>query len=54
MGLPAWGAWPYPSAVAPQQELEMLKAQARALEEELESIRREVSTLEKAATQEKK
>lgn len=66
MGLPAWGGGqaypyygtpygsPYGSEMTPQQEADMLKEQAKAMQEELQSINERISTLEKAATEEKK
>jgi len=66
MGLPAWGggqAYPYygvpygyPDApeLTSQQEADMLKEQAKAIQEELQSINERISTLEKATEEEKK
>jgi len=56
-GYPYYGApygSPYGSELTPQQEADMLKEQAKAIQEELQSINERISTLEKAATEEKK
>jgi len=45
---------PYAPEMTPQQEADMLKEQAKAIQEELQSINERISTLEKAATEEKK
>lgn len=44
-GPPYWGA-PYPPAWTPEQELDSLKGQAAAMEEELEAIRQRIGDLE--------
>jgi len=52
MGLPAWGAAPYPSAApippeaVEETELETLKAQAGYLERTLQALRRRIEKLE--------
>lgn len=57
-GLPAWGGYgyPYPSppapVVSPQQEMEMLKADAQELERDLGEIKKRMEELEKAKPEE--
>jgi hypothetical protein len=40
-----WGA-PFPAQWAPEQELESLKSQAEAMEQELQAIRQRIGDLE--------
>lgn len=53
-GMPAWGGYgsPYPAypapAVTPQQEMDMLKAEAEGLERGLKEIKKRMEELEKA------
>ena len=65
-GLPAWGgrgAYPYygapyanpwGGAITPQQEADMLREQAKAMQEEINSINQRIKELESAAKDEKK
>jgi hypothetical protein len=68
-GLPAWGsggAYPYYGApyanpynpwgttITPQQEADMLREQAKAMQEEISSINQRIKELESAAKDEKK
>ena len=58
-GLPAWGgggAYPYNpwgAEITPQQESEMLKEQARAMQEEINSINERIKELESTAKSKK-
>lgn len=55
MGMPAWGARPYPyaapvpSAMPAEAEVDALKAQAGYLEQTLQSLRRRIQALESEA-----
>jgi len=56
-GLPAWGGYGYPYAappappMAPQQEIEMLKAEAQGLERTLKEIKKRMEELEKTKSE---
>jgi hypothetical protein len=52
MGLPAWGAHPYPGAPTPEQESATLKSQAEYLEGALADIRKRIEDLEAKAQEE--
>jgi len=60
-GFPAFGGWlnpyyygvpygnPYAPQVTPQQEADMLKKQVKAMQDEINAMNEQISTLEKAA-----
>jgi len=69
-GFPAFGGWlnpyyypyyygvsygnPYAPQVTPQQQADMLKEQVKAMQQEINAINEQISTLEKTAAEEKK
>jgi hypothetical protein len=58
-GFPGWGyygapAYPYPSELSPEEEVSLLKEDAKVLKQQLKELQGYIDTLEKAKSQEKK
>jgi hypothetical protein len=58
-GFPGWGyygapAYPYPQELSPEEEVSLLKEDAKVLKQQLKELQGYIDTLEKAKSQEKK
>jgi hypothetical protein len=55
MGLPAWGGqvYPYSPELTPKQEADALKAQAKAMQDEINAINERIKELESATKTDK-
>jgi len=58
-GFPGWGyygapAYPYPQELSPEEEVSLLKEDAKILEQQLKELQGYISTLEKEKSQGKK